>query len=60
MKTIRHLDMGDMADIIATAFGVGEDAVSIEIVPISVGYGMAEHTEYTARCTVEIDEAKKR
>lgn len=54
LKTIKQLNMSDMAEVIAAHFNVKPEQVRITIEPICRGYGMAEHTEYSASCTVDI------
>ena len=47
------LDESDLKRIVSEYFGTNINKVSIKTVPVSVGYGRAEHEEYHIEVTVE-------
>lgn len=50
----------DVTDILAEYFNVKTDNVSIEIVPVSVGYGLMEHTEEHIQVIIKADEVLRK
>lgn len=53
MTTTIELNKSDIVNIIAKSYRVAPAKVTLEVVPVSVGYGMGEHTEHRISATVE-------
>lgn len=47
------LDESDLKKILSEYFGTNINKVFVKTVPVSVGYGKAEHEEYHVEVTVE-------
>lgn len=52
MTTTIELNKSDIVKIIAKNYGVAPAKVTLEVVPVSVGYGTGEHTEHRISATV--------
>lgn len=54
MKCVYELDENDIRQVVANYFDCDLKAVDLIVEPVTVGYGVSEHTEYKPVVTVRV------